>query len=200
MAKLLIVDDEESILNVLSVVLKTENFEVVAESSGENAMKLVSEQDFDLMLSDIRMSPVNGMQLLKHSKEVKPDMPVIMLTAFSSMETAAEALKLGAFDYILKPFKVDELVQTIQKAIEYGSQAQETKPPSVTDKVECYIGTIIANSAAMKETCEMVKKVAPVDTPVVILGENGTGKKSMGKCLHDCSHRKEGPFFSLNCA
>ncbi len=200
MARLLIVDDEESILNVLSVVLKTEKFDVIAESNGENAMALLEKEKFDLMLSDIRMSPVNGMQLLKHACDVCPNMPVIMLTAFSSMETASEALKLGAFDYILKPFKVDELVQTIQNAIAYSAKDQAAEAPTVDTEFKCYLDNIIAESTAMRETCEMLKKVAPVDTPALILGEVGTGKKSMAQCLHNCSHRKDGPFHAVNCA
>lgn len=200
MARILIVDDEESILNVMSVVLKTEDYDVVAESKGESALALVEKEEFDLLLSDIRMTPVNGMELLKRAREVRPEMPVIMLTAFSSMETATEALKLGAFDYILKPFKVDELMETIRRALEYGVSSKEKASIEAGAEVHCYMMNIIAESAAMRQTCEMVKKVAPVDTPVLILGEDGTGKKSMAEALHACSHRKDAPYFAVNCA
>lgn len=200
MARILIIDDEQSILNVLSVILKTEDYEVVAESKGENAKKLIQNEHFDLMLSDIRMTPVNGMELLKLVHDIKPEMPVIMLTAFSSMETATEALKLGAFDYILKPFKVDALLQTIKKALEFGSSNKQDSTPHSASEVKCFLPNIIAESLSMRETCEMIKKVAPVDTPVLILGEDGTGKASAAQTLHSCSHRKDGPFLSVNCA
>lgn len=201
MARILIIDDEQSILNVLSVVLKTENYEVVAECRGEQAQELIKNEDFDLMLSDIRMSPINGMQLLKLVHDIKPHMPVIMLTAFSSMETATEALKLGAFDYILKPFKVDELLSTIAKALDAASNnSMGGKPVSVPTEIRCYLDNIIAESGAMREICELIKKIAPVDTPVFIVGERGTGKQNVARVLHSCSHRKEGPFVSINCA
>jgi len=119
MARILVVDDEESILTILCTVLKSEGYEVVSALGGEKAIPLLDSKDnkFDLMISDIRMSPVNGMDLLKYASENCPDMSVIMLTAYGQVETAIEALQLGAFDYVKKPFKVDELLNTVQKAL-----------------------------------------------------------------------------------
>ena len=124
---ILIVDDEEGILAILGTVLKSEGYEVVAALGGEKAIPLIEskEDKFDLMISDVRMEPINGLQLLKIAVEKRPDMQVIMLTAYGQVETAIEALQLGAFDYVKKPFRVDDLLATVQKALSCGDLSQQ---------------------------------------------------------------------------
>ena len=119
MARILLVDDEPSILNVLSTLLKQEGHDAVPVRGGEKAMDSLKTDHFDLMISDIRMVPVDGMELLKFARREKPSMAVIMLTAYGSVETAVEAMKEGAFDYVTKPFKVDELLITVERALRY---------------------------------------------------------------------------------
>jgi len=128
MARILLVDDEPSILSVLSALLKAEGYEVVPALGGDKAKVVLTSEEFDLMISDIRMSPVNGMELLKIAHNDRPTMSVIMLTAYGSVETAIEALKLGAFDYVTKPFKVDELLITVQRALEYNKVSHRPTP------------------------------------------------------------------------
>ena len=118
MQKIMLVDNEASILSVLSTVLKVEGYEIRSSREVEKAMDIIRDEDFDLLISDIRMTPLSGMDLLKWVRNEKPDISVIMLTAYGSVETAIEAMKLGAFDYVTKPFKVDELLITIQRALE----------------------------------------------------------------------------------
>lgn len=200
MARILLVDDESSILSVLSTLLKAEGYEVVASLGGEKALGLIPTEDFDLMISDIRMSPINGMQLLKAAHEQKPNMSVIMLTAYGSVETAIEAMKLGAFDYVTKPFKVDELLITVQRALNYNKTLAENADLKSQLETRYQMDNIIAESSAMKNVCEMIRRVAPTDTTILIYGESGTGKELVAKALHRYSRRANNNFLAINCA
>ncbi|MFO7870742.1 MAG: sigma-54 dependent transcriptional regulator [Kiritimatiellia bacterium] len=200
MAKILLVDDEASILTVLSTLLKAEGYEVAAEQNGEKARELITSEDFDLMISDIRMSPVNGMELLKVAHEQRPSMSVIMLTAYGSVETAIEALKLGAFDYVTKPFKVDELLITVQRALEYNKTLAENADLKAQLSTSYRLENIVAESPSMQRVCEMVQRVAPTDTTVLIYGESGTGKELVARAIHSASRRKDKNFLAVNCA
>ena len=200
MYKILLVDDEPSILSVLSTLLKAEKYEVVTALGGEKAKECLSQQEFDLMLSDIRMSPINGMELLKLAHEQYPSMTVIMLTAYGSVETAIEALKLGAFDYITKPFKVDELLITVQRALEYSKALNENSDLKAQLGARYQLENIVAESSAMQQVCEMIKRVGPTDTTILIYGESGTGKELVARAIHACSRRNDKKFLAVNCA
>jgi len=200
MAKILLVDDEPSILSVLSTLLKAEKYEVVTALGGEKAKEYLSQQEFDLMLSDIRMSPINGMDLLKLVHEQYPSTAVIMLTAYGSVETAIEALKLGAFDYITKPFKVDELLITVQRALEYRKALNENSDLKAQLSTHYQLENIVAESPAMQHVCEMIKRVGPTDTTILIYGESGTGKELVARAIHACSRRSDKKFLAVNCA
>lgn len=200
MAKILLVDDEPSILSVLSTLLKAEGYEVVSALGGVKATELIRADDFDLMISDIRMSPVNGMEILKLAHDEKPAMSVIMLTAYGSVETAIEAMKLGAFDYVTKPFKVDELLITVQRALNYNKTLAENADLKAQLGTRYQLENIVAESQAMKNVCEMIKRVAPTDTTVLIYGESGTGKELVAKAIHNQSRRKDKGFVAVNCA
>ncbi len=200
MAKILLVDDEPSILSVLSTLLKAEDYEVVPALGGEKARDLLNSEEFDLMLSDIRMTPVDGMALLKLANQGHPSMPVIMLTAYGSVETAIEALKLGAFDYITKPFKVDELLITVQRAFEYNQAITENKSLKAQLGTRYHLENIIAESPSMQNVCEMIKRVGATDATILIYGDSGTGKELVAKAIHANSNRKEQRFLAVNCA
>ncbi len=200
MAKILLVDDEPSILSVLGTLLKAEGYDVTAALGGPKGKECVTSEQFDLMLTDIRMSPLNGMELLKLVHDERPSMPVIMLTAFGSVETAIDALKLGAFDYITKPFKVDELLITVQRALEYNKAITENADLKAQLGTRYQLENIIAESNAMKHVCEMIKKVAPTNTTILIYGESGTGKELVAKAIHAHSNRKDKKFLPINCA
>ncbi len=200
MPKVLLVDDEPSILSVLSTLLKAEGYEVFSSLGGEKAKEYLDSDTFDLMVSDIRMSPVNGMELLRIAHERYPSMPVIMLTAYGSVETAIEALKLGAFDYVTKPFKVDELLITVQRALDYSSALTENASLKAQLGTRYHLANIVAESSAMQQVCEMIQKVAPTDATVLIYGESGTGKELVAKAIHAHSKRKSKNFLAVNCA
>ncbi|MBN2302703.1 MAG: sigma-54-dependent Fis family transcriptional regulator [Lentisphaerae bacterium] len=199
MARILLVDDDAGITDVLSMVLETNKYEVTKESNGETASKLLLSEKFDLMISDIKMEPVDGMALLKLAHNNCPSMPVLMLTGNATLDSATEALKLGAFDYILKPFKINELLVTVAKALEHGevTKADETNMPIVT---EFYFDKVIAISQSMRNVCDMLKKVAPVDTPVLIHGESGVGKTCIAHAIHNASPRKNAKFMAISCS
>ncbi len=200
MAKILLVDDEASIVSVLSSLFKIEGHEVTSTLSGEEARDFIGKEPFDLLLSDISMTPVNGMELLRLAHDKAPSMPVIMLTAFATIETAIESLKLGAYDYITKPFKVDELQETVQRALQQGKAVAENTGDKTRPGVRYRLESLVAESPAMLAVCETIKQVASTNAIVLIQGESGTGKKLVAKTIHDCGHRKEHPFLSVHCA
>jgi len=198
--RILVVDDEPSILSVLSTILRAEGYEVVPENNGEKAQALIKEQDFDLLLCDIYMKPVGGMDILQFARHDSPSTSVIMLTAYGSVETAIKALKLGAFDYVTKPFKVDELLITVQRALAYRTALTENADLKAMLTTKYRMENIIAESPSMKNVCEMIRKVAPTDTTILIYGESGTGKELVAKAIHTQSPRKEKKFLAVNCA
>lgn len=200
MARILLVDDEPSILSVLSTLLRAEGYEVVPALGGEKALEELKAKAFDLMISDIRMSPIDGMQLLKAARKDWPKMAVLMITAYGSVETAVGAMKVGAFDYITKPFKVDELLITVQRALEYNNAMAENVTLKSQLEARYQFENIVAESPAMRKVCEMIERVAPTDATVLIQGESGTGKELVAKAIHSYSKRKNGRFVAINCA
>ncbi len=200
MSKILLVDDEPSILSVLNVLLKAEGHNVTPMDNGEKALELIKSTDFDLMISDIRMKPIDGIALLQAARLVQPSMAVLMVTGYGSVETAVEAMKLGAFDYITKPFKVDEMLITVQRALDYNKTLSENVNLKAQLESRYRFENIIAESPAMRTVCEMIERVAPTDATVLIYGESGTGKELVAKAVHAYSNRKNKQFLPLNCA
>lgn len=200
MARILLVDDEPRMLSLLNTLLKAEGYEVVSAQDGSKVPDLIIGETFDLMITDIRMTPIDGIELLKIAKEKKPSMPVIILTAYGSVETAIEAMKIGTFDYVTKPFKMDELLITIQRALEYSRALTENLELKEELVGRYKFENIVAESPAMRNVCEMIKRVAPADTTVLITGESGTGKELVAKAIHMHSRRKDKKFVAVNCA
>ena len=200
MARVLLVDDEPSILNVLSTLMKSEGHDSVAVRGGEKAKELLLTDRFDLMISDIRMSPVDGLQLLNLAHRERPQMAVIMLTAYGSVETAVQAMKDGAFDYVTKPFKVDELLLTVQRALEFTRVRNENADLRQQLDARYQFENIIAESPSMRRVCEIINRVARTDATVLILGESGTGKELVAHAIHAHSARKGRKFLPINCA
>ena len=200
MAKILLVDDEPSILSVLIALLKAEGHEISPAQGGEKAIELLKSGSFDLMISDIRMRPVDGMDLLKLARELHPSISVLMITGYGSVETAVEALKFGAFDYITKPFKVDELLITVKRALEYNQVISENVSLKAQLNSRYRLKNIIAESPSMRKVCEMIERVAPTDATVLIYGESGTGKELVAKAIHANSSRNAKNFMGVNCA
>ena len=200
MARILIVDDEPVILNLLNKILQGEGYDITPANNGEIALKILETESFDLIVSDIKMEPVDGMQLLKAARKARPDTGVIMLTAYGSVNTAVNAMKEGAFDYITKPFKLDELLLTVQRALEYHNAIIENKGLKSQIESQTRLENIVAESDKMRKICQIVERVAPTNTTILVHGESGTGKELIAKALHNNSPRKNKSFIPVNCA
>jgi len=200
MAKILIADDDPTILSLLHKILISKGYEVKLAEHGGVAEKLLKAEHFDLLISDIKMEPVDGMQLLRSTRKIRPSIGVIMLTAYATVTTAVEAMKEGAFDYIPKPFKIDELLATVKRALDYQKSLAAHIDGDAHIEAKKYFGNIVAESDGMVNVCEMIKRVAPTKTTIMITGESGTGKELVAEALHSFSARAEAPFIPVNCA
>ncbi len=199
MSKILIVDDEPRILLLLQSLLKANGYVVETARDGSAALDIVRKGGIDIAITDLRMTPMDGMTLFREIKNIAPSMPVILLTAYASVETAIEAMKSGIFDYLTKPFKVDDLITCLKRAEDRISKSAVTaaiSEPSVKYRFENFI----ASSALMTSVCETIQKVAPTAATVLIIGESGTGKEVIAKTIHRNSTRARRPWVAVNCA
>lgn len=199
-ARVLVVDDEQSIVEVLKALLRREGYFVATASDGTAALSLLQQQPFDLMISDIRMRPMDGISLLQQARLQHPHLAVIMITAYAAVETAVEAMKFGAFDYICKPFKIDELILTVQRALSYEHALAENESLKETFLATKYHYGMVGDSEKMQRIYEMIEKIARTESSVFISGEGGTGKGLVAKALHETSRRAAAPFVTINCA
>jgi two-component system, NtrC family, response regulator PilR len=199
MSKILVVDDEQSMRDFLAIMLKKEGHDVVTAESGANALKAVQSEIFDLVLSDIKMSGMGGIDVLKTTKEISPETIVIMITAFATAETAIEAMKLGAYDYVIKPFKVDELKLIINNSLEKRHLRKENILLKREIESRAGFDNFIGKSEPMKKVFALIRKVAEASSTVLITGESGTGKELVARAIHNSSCRKNGPFVTVNC-
>lgn len=191
MAKILVADDEKSMRTLLSMILKKEGHEVLLGAHGREAWEICQQGKPDVVIHDLRMPEMDGISLLKHIKGLHPSLPVIVITAFSNWENAVEAMRLGAFDYIRKPFDNDNIRAVVSRALQ--------KPPSKGASTDNFTNRIIGNTSVLAEILDSVKRVAPTDATVLIQGESGTGKELIGSALHYNSLRAGGPFIVINC-
>ncbi|UCF73851.1 MAG: sigma-54-dependent Fis family transcriptional regulator [Deltaproteobacteria bacterium] len=199
METILIVDDEKNYLVILEALLAPEGYEIIAEDNVLNALRLIRETDLDLVITDMKMPRMNGMELLEEAKKVDPELPVIMMTAYGTIEMAVEAMKKRAYDYITKPFRNEELKLTIKKALELYKLKKENKLLSEALSDRYKYGNIIGKSKPMLEIYDMIGKVAQSKASVMITGPSGTGKELIAKAIHYNSPRKDRPFISINC-
>jgi len=196
MSKILVVDDEKSIRNTLRDILAYENYEVSDADSGITALEMLKQAEFDVILLDIKMPQMDGMEALDHILS-EYETPVIMISGHGTIETAVEAIKKGAFDYIAKPLDLNRLLVTIRNALDKSRLLSETRflKKKVSKKYE-----MIGESGAMQGIYEMIDRVAPTHARVLITGDNGTGKELVARQLHEKSQRSKGPFIEVNCA
>jgi two-component system response regulator AtoC len=200
--RILVVDDEENIRHMLGAVLGQEGYEVVVASSASQALKEMAQQRFDVLLSDIRMPKQSGMELLDEVQAKYPDTVVIMMSAYGNVDTAIEAMKRGAYDYIAKPFKPDEVVLLLRKAEERERLKQENvKLRSEVERISGgpALGKMVVRSAGMDKIFKTVRKIAEYKTTVLIHGESGTGKELVARSIHELSPRAGGAFVPVNC-
>ena len=197
--RILVADDEQSMREFLDIMLKKEGYKVSLASNGEEVLKLIDKDLFDLILLDIRMPRLDGIGVLKKIKTASPETIVIMITAYASADTAIKAMKEGAYDYITKPFKVDEIKLIIKNALEKKNLQKENLLLKQVVRDRYRFGSIIGQSSKMLALYDLLEKIAPTKTNILITGESGTGKELAAKAVHYNSSRKDKPFVTLNC-
>ncbi len=197
--KILVVDDENSVRNMITVLLQKEKFDASGASSGEEALQILGERPFDLVLCDIRMPGMDGLEVLSAVRSLYPDTTVIMMSAFGTVDLAVQAMKQGAYDYISKPFKTDEILLTLRKAQERESLRRENIMLREQIEEKYSLEGVVARSPAMVKILDTAKKVAEYQSHVLITGESGTGKEVLARAVHNLSPRKDGPFVGVNC-
>lgn len=200
METILIVDDERNYPLILSAVLQEEGFETLTANSGQEALDILSQSDVDLVLTDMKMPQMDGIQLLERIKDKEPDLPVIMMTAHGTVEKAVEAMQKGAYNYILKPFDNERLIIYASKAVAMYSMVKENRRLRHAVASQYSFGNIIGKSKQMQEVFDMVRKVAPATATVLIEGASGTGKELVAKSIHYNSPRRHQPFIAVNCS
>jgi two-component system response regulator AtoC len=197
---ILVVDDDESTRDLLSEVLTQEGFRVVTSGSGEEALDIGSRESFAVIISDMRLGPnLNGLDVLRAYKAIQPESEVILITAFGSMETAIEAVKAGAFDYLSKPFKLEEVVLLVGRALENRSLIAENRNLKRQLGAQGQMSTLVGRTPAMLEIYKKIAMIADLRSAVLITGESGTGKELVAKALHYNSRRSKEPFVAVNC-
>lgn len=200
MEKILIVDDERSMRDVLSIMLKRAGYAVSTATDGEEAIGMLGSEIFDLVITDLKMPKVGGLEVLKAVKDASPDTVVLVITAFASTETAVEAMKRGAYDYVTKPFQVDEVQLIIRNALERRRLTTENALLKREIATQASFTQIIGQSEAMQKVFEVVRKVADSKSNVLICGESGTGKELVARAIHYNSARARMPFVAVNCS
>jgi two-component system NtrC family response regulator len=200
METVLIVDDEKNYTAVLSVVLREEGYETLAANSGEEAVEQLNTASVDLVLTDLKMPGMDGIELLARIKAKDPDLPVIMMTAHGTVDKAVAAMQKGAYTFIQKPFENDRLVIFVQKAVDLYRMVKENRRLREEVAAQYRFENIIGKSQAMQEVFKTIRKVGPSSATVLIEGESGTGKELVAKAIHFNSPRRDQPFIAVNCA
>ena len=200
MTKILIVDDEPRILLLMKSLMKANGYDVETAKDGPSALEIVKQGGIEIVVTDLRMTPMDGMQLFREIKAFNPNIPVILLTAYASVETAIDAMKSGIFDYLTKPFKVDDMLACLKRAEEKIRTNASVASTSASEPLRYRFENFIASSSAMAEVCETISKVAPTAATVLINGESGTGKEVIARTIHKSSTRARKPWVAVNCA
>ncbi|HET7817816.1 MAG TPA: sigma-54 dependent transcriptional regulator [Bacteroidia bacterium] len=197
MSKILVIDDEKSIRKTLREILEYENFKVDEAADGLEGLSLAEKENYDIILCDIKMPKMDGLEVLDKIQKTKPDTTIVMISGHGTIETAVESVKKGAFDFIAKPLDLNRLLVTIRNAMDKTNIVSENK---VLKKKISKTFEMIGESAPIKQIQEMIEKVAPTDARVLITGENGTGKELVARWIHEKSNRSAGNFIEVNCA
>jgi two-component system, NtrC family, nitrogen regulation response regulator NtrX len=197
MSNILIIDDEKAIRKTLSEILSYEGYKIDEAGDGEEGFRKFREKEYDVILCDIKMPKMDGIEFLEKAKEANPDLPIIMISGHGTIETAVEAVKKGAYDYISKPPDLNRLLITIRNAMDKTSLVAETK---VLKRKVSKVQDMIGDSTPIQKIRETIEKVAPTDARILITGENGVGKELVARWVHEKSNRASGPLIEVNCA
>ncbi len=197
MPSILIIDDEKAIRKTLTEILSYEGYKIDEAGDGEEGLKRFSDKTYDIVLCDIKMPKVDGIEFLERAKEINADVPIIMISGHGNIDTAVEAVKKGAFDYISKPPDLNRLLITLRNAVDKQSLVAETK---VLKRKVSKVQEMIGESAPIKKIRDTIDKVAPTDARILITGENGVGKELVARWIHEKSNRNTGPMVEVNCA
>src|SRR5262245_13887102 len=197
--QILVVDDEPNLRRVLGAQLSRDGYEVHAVADGKEALRILQEQYVDVVITDLRMPNMDGLELLRRALALEPELPVVIITAHGTVDNAVAALKSGAFDYITKPFDQNEVRNVVRKALRTrvlaAEEARDERPPSAGSSYG-----IIGDSRPIQDLRSVINRVSGTSSSVLITGEVGTGKQLVARALHDGSPRREAPFITLNCA
>ena len=198
-SRILVVDDEEIALTNLSHVLQKEGYEVTGAGGGPEALQLLAANRYDLVLTDLKMEKVDGMAVMARAKEAQPELEVVMITGYATVDSAIAAMKAGAYHYIAKPYKLDEVRKVVREALEKTALKRENQ--TLRRHLESFRqeARLVTNNAGMKKLLDLAAQVATTDSNVVLCGESGTGKELMARFIHAASPRREGPLLSINC-
>ena len=197
--KILVVDDEPIALQNLEHIMLKEGYQVRAVDSGVEAIKHLEKTEFDIVLTDLKMQPIDGLQVLEHTKQCYPDTEVILVTAYATVDTAVDAMKKGAYHYISKPFKLEEVRHTVRTALEKRKLKKEVSELRAKVKEQQQVPLIIGKSPKILDLQKIIRQIAPTDCNVLILGETGTGKELVARAIHALSPRAEARFLAFNC-
>jgi len=199
-AKILVIDDEESMRNFMEIMLSKEGYSVETAGSGKKGLGRIKETEYDLVIADLNMPEMDGIEVLKEVKQYKKDQDLIVMTAYASVDTAIEAMKQGAADYITKPFKIDEIKITIEKCISGRQLKEENSSLKKQLKLDSSFERFMGTSEPIVKLKKLAGRIAQSDSTVLIRGESGTGKELVARAIHYHSPRKNGPFVTINCA
>jgi two-component system response regulator PilR (NtrC family) len=199
MSTILVVDDDRSMREFLEILLTKEQYQVSLAASGEEAFQILDENTFDLVITDIRMKDIDGIDVLKKAKKESPETMVVMISAFATADTAVEAMKEGAYDYVPKPFKVGDFKKIIQDTLT-SKRAVPVEESKDHEKERCHFGHLIGESPQMRKVYDLIGRVAQTKTNILISGESGTGKELVAMAIHQQSPRNDQPFVVINCA
>ncbi|WP_220200420.1 sigma-54-dependent transcriptional regulator, partial [Ktedonospora formicarum] len=197
---ILIVDDEPHLPHQFARYLRKHGYDVYTASDGEAGLRELQKNTIDLVLLDLRLPRQSGLEVLKRIREIEPELPVVILTAYGNVQTAVEAMKLGASDYLLKGFDLEELLLVVKRALETSAMSRELRQLKRERSDNYHFNHVVGHSDRMRAVFELVAKIARSDATVLITGESGTGKEVVAHAIHEQSARASGPFHPLNCA
>ena len=198
--RILVVDDEKSMREFLDIMLSKEGYQVSLAENGEEACGLLEKEEYDLLITDIRMKDVDGIGVLKKAKSVMPDIVVVMISAFATADTAVDAMREGAYDYIPKPFKVSDFKRIVREALASRKPLSDSKGKDLSEDDIYHFGRLIGESSQIRKVYDLIERAGPTKTNVLISGESGTGKELVARAIHRESPRKDRHFVVINCA